>query len=114
MRGDVRDGYPKPDCSGLWEKHRLHKRVFWGLFVGWIPYGFLVIETFFDVASSSVERGIYRAGSLRHRLGNLRQRCLHVPLSEMRKPLLRLGTVWLGTQWICEEMWQLWPAKVAL
>ena len=43
-RGDVREGYPKSNCLELWERHKRFTHTLWGLFPGWIPYGFLVIE----------------------------------------------------------------------
>ena len=46
MSGDntvIREGYPNPDCSAAWTKHRKQTRIVWGLFAGWIPYGFSVI-----------------------------------------------------------------------
>jgi hypothetical protein len=39
----VRDGHPsKLDCAEEWKKHRIRTRIAWGLFAGWLPYGFLV------------------------------------------------------------------------
>ena len=46
MRGKVRDGFPIEDCAGAWAKHRRYMRLTWVIFVGWIPYGALVIEVF--------------------------------------------------------------------
>jgi hypothetical protein len=39
----IRAGYPKQDCAEEWTKHRNHKRFVWALFIGWIPYGGLVV-----------------------------------------------------------------------
>jgi hypothetical protein len=39
----VRDGYPKPNCAEEWAKHRKRTYIVWGLFAGWIPYGFLIM-----------------------------------------------------------------------
>jgi hypothetical protein len=41
----VRDGYPKHNCAEEWAKHRKLTRIVWGLFAGWIPYGFFVITS---------------------------------------------------------------------
>jgi hypothetical protein len=38
----VRDGYPKQNCAEEWTKHRKRTRIVWGLFAGWLPYGFFV------------------------------------------------------------------------
>jgi hypothetical protein len=38
----VRDGYPKQNCAEEWTKHRKRTHIVWGLFAGWIPYGFFV------------------------------------------------------------------------
>jgi len=42
--GKVREGYPLPDCEAAWAKHRKWTRITWGLFLGWIPFAFSVIE----------------------------------------------------------------------
>jgi hypothetical protein len=38
----VRDDYPKPNCAEEWAKHRKRTYIVWGLFAGWIPFGFLI------------------------------------------------------------------------
>jgi uncharacterized membrane protein (DUF485 family) len=38
----IREGYPKLNCAEEWKKHRIRTRIALGLFVGWLPYGFLV------------------------------------------------------------------------
>jgi hypothetical protein len=43
MRTRVRDGYPIANCAEAWAKHRLHNRMALGLWLGWIPYGSLLM-----------------------------------------------------------------------
>ena len=38
----VREGYPKHNCAEEWTRHRKYTHIAWGLFAGWIPFGFVV------------------------------------------------------------------------
>ena len=40
----VRDGYPKQNCAEQWTKHRKRTRIVCLLFVGWIPYGYVILN----------------------------------------------------------------------
>jgi hypothetical protein len=53
MRGEIRHGYPIANCTEVWAKHRLYTRLTWALFIGWIPYGALVIEVFYVLLRQS-------------------------------------------------------------
>ncbi len=43
MRNEVREGYPVADFGAVWEKYRKYFWISIAMFVGWMPFGVVII-----------------------------------------------------------------------